>query len=102
MMSRNGVSMATSRAHFTQKSPIAQVSMGKGSPKKAIVQKIAVSRIDAEIDAKKGACHQAACRKRLKTVMSSNCEIRKAEPEAKAILGVASQKENITAKAKPT
>src|SRR5690606_1131399 len=58
---------------------------------KAIEKNRIVSSTEPNMAAAKGAFHQVLRRRRSKTVMSISCAKRKAEPEAIAMRGVASQ-----------
>ncbi|MNN89034.1 hypothetical protein D3C81_2067940 [compost metagenome] len=68
---------------------------------KAMEKNSIVSTTEPNIAAANGAFHHVLRRRRLKTVMSINCAIRNAEPEAMAIRGVASQIDMSTPSTKP-
>src|SRR5690606_20987342 len=69
---------------------------------KAMPKNRSVSITDPANEAKSGAFHQWAARRREKIVVSSNCAKRNAAPEAIAIRGVERMKLITTAMAKPT
>ncbi len=68
---------------------------------KAMEKNRSVSSTEPNIAAANGAFHQVLRRRPLNTVMSSNCARRKAEPEAMAMRGVASQTDMTTPSTKP-
>ena len=101
MSSRNGMSMAPAMAILTPKSPSAQVTQGSPVPAKAMEKNSAVSTAEPSVDDASGARHHDAARSRSKTATSKSWAIRKAVPDARAMRGVASQTDRITARTNP-